>query len=941
MVTIQVCKDHGQAHSEYLSQADYFNLGQQVEGICCGELCEEVGLEQGAAISNDQFEAIAQNFHSCTGEQLTERMAAERRAGYDAVFSSPKSVSVQALVDDRLPGAHDRAWAATLPTLEQYACCQKGQGINKRYVPTGKIVGAAYRHSESRALDPQIHTHCFIFGVTWDVEKGRLVALETADIFEHAKYLSEVYRNHLAVEVGKLGYQIQKVEHGFELAGMPSALLERFSKRAKERDTAIAAREMKVGRKLTNKEISLLVHKNREKKLYELSPDEVRAYQLAQVTPEELAALKRLRVGTGHAPANQPSLVLAIERAKEHLFERQAVVDDHVLAAEVIRTSYGSFSVDQIDAAIVHGRHGLLVVDGRVTTQEAIVHERALIDQINAGIGRHATLGVPVESGLSQEQTTVVRQVLSSRDKAMVLRGKAGAGKSTTLAAIVEGCAAHGREVACFAPSTQAVKLLQRDGAKQKVSGCPAAGEALANTATVQRLLVDPTMQDNIAGKVLVIDEYGLLSTRDLKRILDLADHRGCRVLLVGDANQHTSIEASSAARLVERESRIAISELKEIHRQASNPGYLLAAKAFAAGETKEGLRLLDAMGAITEIPDPTERRAQMVDEWFAATFPKGKIKPQSTLMVAPTWVEIHAINDVARAKLRKAGKLTGEDREFCSLWAKDMTRAQKKDVTNYQPLDVLVIHKQTKQFDQGTILTVTERNKQRLTVRSANGDEFSVSPLQAGLSWTVCEERSIPVAMGDQVRLRAVGRCLTADGKKCRLANGTMLTVSGLDKAGRLVMPDGSVLLGYEVVHGYALTSHAAQGMTVDSVFIAGAITHEGLYVSSTRGRKSIRVFTPDRAAFLDAASLKSEDRMSALEFERYIQTQFSPQPVSSTKSFDRVRTALKQGSGFGRNMALDCLRSLQPWWLRLGQKAIRASLEAADSVSRGMDHE
>jgi conjugative relaxase-like TrwC/TraI family protein len=637
MVTIQVCKDHGRTLVEYLKQADYYDQRQQVEGICFGELCEQVGLVKGAAITNDQFEAVAQNFHARTGEQLTERMAAERRAGYDPVISAPKTVSVQSLVDDRLLKAHDRAAANTLPVLERYACRQTGQGINKRYLPTGKIVGAIYRHTESRALDMQIHSHPFTFAVTWDAEKGRLVALETADIFEHTKYLSEVYRNHLAVEVRALGYEIQKAEHGFELVDMPAALLEKFSKRSQERDAAIAAREKKVGRKLTNAEISLLVHKNRKKKMHELSPEEVRAYQLEQITADELAIMHRLRSGAPVA-SNRPSLVACLEQAKEHLFERQSVVDDHALAAEVIRASYGSFSVDEVNAAIVHGRHGLVVIDGRVSTVAAIEHERALVEQINSGLGKMPPLGVPMESvALSKEQSNAVRQVLGSCDETTVLRGKAGAGKTTSLAAVIEGCATDGREVACFAPSTKAVEVLQLDGAQQKVGGSPAAGKALANAVTIQRLLVDQAMQDEVAGKVLVIDEYGLLSTRDLKRILDLAHNRNCRVLLVGDSAQHTSIEASAAARVIERESRIAIAEIREIRRQASNPDYLLAAKALAAGNIQDGLRLLDAMGAIVEIPEATERRSQMVDEWFKATYPKNKIRLQSTLMVAPT----------------------------------------------------------------------------------------------------------------------------------------------------------------------------------------------------------------------------------------------------------------------------------------------------------------
>lgn len=73
-------------------------------------------------------------------------------------------------------------------------------------------------------------------------------------------------------------------------------------------------------------------------------------------------------------------------------------------------------------------------------------------------------------------------------------------------------------------------------------------------------------------------------------------------------------------------------------------------------------------------------------------------------------------------------------------------------------------------------------------------------------------------------------------------------------------------------MAYGYALTSHAAQGVTVDKVFLAGAASREGLYVSATRGRESVRIFVPDRREFLDAAGLRSEARTSALEFARHL---------------------------------------------------------------------
>ena len=93
---------------------------------------------------------------------------------------------------------------------------------------------------------------------------------------------------------------------------------------------------------------------------------------------------------------------------------------------------------------------------------------------------------------------------------------------------------------------------------------------------------------------------------------------------------------------------------------------------------------------------------------------------------------------------------------------------------------------------------------------------------------------------------------------------------VQSVNARGEFVLADGSTLRTRQVVHGYAMTSHAAQGLTVDKVFVAGAISREGLYVSATRGREAIRMFVPDREAFLAGAELRSETRLSAMEFVR-----------------------------------------------------------------------
>jgi hypothetical protein len=925
----------GEAH---LRQADYYSEALKIEGVCYGKLCEEVGLQAGECISDDAFTALAQNEHAVTKEQLTARMAAERRAGYDFTFSAPKSVSVQAFIggDTRLIEAHEGAVIAALGEVERHAARQTGQGLNKRHEVTGSIAAAVFRHGESRSLDPQLHSHAFIFNVTRDAGDGSKAALESGPLFARATYITEVYRNELAGRIRGLGYAAQKTDNGFELSGVSPELVSRFSKRSQERNALIEKKETELGRALSRHEVSVLVRESRQRKLKELSQDEVRAHQLAQVSASELTTLSDLRASATASVVEQaPTLDECLGRAKEHAFERKAVVDDYALMAEVLRDGLGHLSLAEVKNAVTHGQHGLLVVEGRVSTVAAIQHERNLISAINAGIGTETRLGrMPAGFKLSDQQREAVTRLLECPDKVMALRGKAGTGKTHSLSALIEGCSTAGHEVVCFAPSTKAVAIMRGDGAQQKEVGHGAASLALSNTQTVQRLLADPAMQTASKGKVLIVDEYGLLSTHDLKRLVDLSENQSCRLLLVGDAAQHTSVEAGAAARLIERESRITVAEISEIRRQSSNQAYLRATTELAAGNLQGGLARLDAMDAIVEIPDARERRAQMVGDWFDTVHQKtaGHATPKTGLMVAPTWQEILELNQTARERLRAAKLLTGKDHTFRSLWTKNWTRAQNKDVQNYQPGDVLVARKSTKYFKKGDELAVLRRDGDRVVVSKAQGVEFAVSPKQSGLSWTVLDERPLLIAKGDELRLRSVGHAAMPDGELRRIPNGSTVTVAGIDPAGKVRLDDGSVLLSREVVHAYALTSHASQGMTVDAVFMANPISQEGLYVASTRGRENIRIYTPDRTALLDASRLRSEDRMSATAFSRTVVNGDAFARSRPRASVQDLQSWWSKGLSHGREFALACLNYFQPVNSQTTQSlALKADVQTA----------
>lgn len=129
--------------------------------------------------------------------------------------------------DGRLIKAHEKAVAEALRELKAHACTRvRLNGANDDRL-TGNLAIAAYHHDTSRELDPQLHTHAVAANLSYDGSEGRWKALQASGIYQRRAYLTEVYRNILAGEIRKLGYQIENRRDargrdcGFEIRGLP------------------------------------------------------------------------------------------------------------------------------------------------------------------------------------------------------------------------------------------------------------------------------------------------------------------------------------------------------------------------------------------------------------------------------------------------------------------------------------------------------------------------------------------------------------------------------------------------------------------------------------------------------------------------------------------------------------------------------------------------
>ena len=217
---------------EALSQGDYYAEQNRVMGTWHGKTAERLGLSN--QVQKEEFEQLVHNRNPQTGDKITVRDSAKRRAGYDFTFNAPKSVSVVEAItkDEAIREAHKTAIQQAMKEVEANMQYQVGQGKEKHYETSSNLVYASFEHDTSRPVaqkkgeetqyipDPHLHTHCFVMNMTWNEDKGRYQAIEVGNIKKNAPYYEALYHSHLAQELQKAGYQVERSKNSFEIKGI-------------------------------------------------------------------------------------------------------------------------------------------------------------------------------------------------------------------------------------------------------------------------------------------------------------------------------------------------------------------------------------------------------------------------------------------------------------------------------------------------------------------------------------------------------------------------------------------------------------------------------------------------------------------------------------------------------------------------------------------------
>jgi conjugative relaxase-like TrwC/TraI family protein len=873
-------EEFGNARENYYTQSD------QIRGEWHGRLAEQWGLY--GEVSEVHFRRLTEGQHPITGEQLVHHKAAreyvnesgqktrtmEHRAGWDATFSAPKSVSLTALVggDERLRQAHQESVAVALNELERYV--QARIGGNLPAETTGKWVAGKFEHDSARPVDgyaaPQLHTHVVFFNVT-ETDDGSTYALQPRELYKTQQYATAVYRSELAVRMKALGYEIERGKSGQpEIKGYSEEYLAASSPRRQQIEDHLA-KENQRGADAAQ----IAAHKTRQAKL-NLSHDEVqqRHQQMAEAfgnQPDQVIETARERAQHREPESPHVSTQVAVTYSKERNLEREAVVDERDLLRDALRRSMGEATLDEVRNEFEQRVHAgqFIAVDSKLgaperafTTQEMIDYERDTIQVMREGKNRHEELVshstreeiAAQHSHLNESQRKAVEQILSSRDRMSALEGVAGAGKTTSLRAIREAAERQGYEVDGLAPTSRAAQKLAESG---------------ITSGTLQRHLAADKPLDG-RQRLYVLDESSLASTKQMNQFLH-GLRENDRVLLVGDVRQHQAVEAGAPYQQLQ-EAGIETARLDEIVRQ-KDPALKEVVEQLSRGQVREAMEKLDDQGRIHEISDPNERFQEIAKAYAR--------QPEGTLVVSPDNQSRTEINQTTHKEMRARGQVDHREERLKVLVARqEVTGADRQWAEQYQPGNIVRYTKGSKAHgikagEYARVERIDARDN-LVSVKKHTGKQVTYDPRRLqGVTLYRESERSF--SRGDRVQF-------TAPHRERHFANRELGTIEKIDAKGNLQLRlDSGRSVAFNIKenphldYGYAVTSHSSQGQTADRVLVnvdtqqAGEklVNRRLAYVAVSRGRYDAQIYTNDKTQLAEGL-VRDASHRTATEVRR-----------------------------------------------------------------------
>jgi conjugative relaxase-like TrwC/TraI family protein len=891
---------------KYYSHADYY--GAEAYGIWYGEGTKELALDgKFNAKESKEFENILNGILP-NGAYLGKRQDGKIKhlPGIDLTFSSPKSFSIQMLVfanekeKAKLERARMKAVCNTLKYIEQSGLVytRKGHaGAHKEEV--NKLVFALFPHTTNRNLEPQDHVHCLLANIA-KCNDGQFRSIMWDKIFENNKFIGQVFRNELALQVKKLGYEIETRilpdgSSSFELKSISQKLIDAFSTRRKEIETlckqlGIVTKEGRDKVVINSRKAKQTIGKEELVKAWQevVKSVEFDNNKTDSITKPQtvLNALSKLRdyIGTTFYKNLDESFELSKEDiAKlcvEDISYHKSVFSKEELLSKALKYTIGTYSINEIGKSINKLIKNGEVIAGKdkLTTKELFYKENYILAQGKQGLNKCSPI-IPTDNfksryklyvensqeiKLNTQQKEAVKHILTSKDRITAIQGLPGVGKSTVLNTVRHISKANIIELFGAAPTASAAKTLEGSANIKSRTLHSFIGQNkgyLEGRGTKEGLKQSQSVYKN---SIIFVDEASLISTRMMFDLIKLSNILKFRIVLVGDTKQLSSVEAGKP--FEQLLNVIKSVKLTKVLRQ-TNDQHKQAIISAAENKVQKTFKIHQN--------NIKESGSNLVLDAVNQYMSLSKFERDSTLLISPTKANRNLINTEIIKQLRQEDHLKGEIYKIDILKQRDVTKADYNFANSYKVGDIVKFYTDYKSLgiNKGDYLEVKRINEISNTIVFNKG----IKTIRFGLKTNINYESKLELYQKDNIELQT-GVKLRITKNEQGLVNSETATVESISNKQITLRLENNMLRSFktsEVKHidyGYCSTIHSAQGKTYNNA-IAAISSHKLLnnqkswLVAISRHKQDLHIFVDRQNIIKNEIVRNKGNNASALE--------------------------------------------------------------------------
>ena len=541
---------------------------------------------------------------------------------------------------------------------------------------------------DNRNLDPQLHSHCVIFNQTQGTD-GKWRSMDNRELYQQNMTIGMVYHHELGRRLQTLGYELNWHRDGtFDVRGYSQSQLKEFSTRKQEIENA-------VGDRASAETKAKACTATRKNKVHQAKSERKELRQIWQQRAERLDIRHPEANNRYQQVTNSREKSKLIIEATEVVSDRQVAFPRHILIKEALRQSQGEYCLEDLEKEIDRGSSLIKIQDARLTTKTAIAREKQILHLAENSKEKYPALAnteiarqQAQKLGLNKAQASALNCFVNNRDGVMLCQGDAGVGKTYTVKALKETI---DRDISIrgLAPSAAAAGELNKG--------------ADINCQTLDAYLNIP-LKSLPKNELIVVDEAGMISTTQMKNLLERGKQTNSRILLIGDTKQLAAVQAGSPFKLLQDKAQLPTIRIDKNVRQ-QDLQLKKAVDLLSAGEIRQGYQKLNEQGNIKQIRIDSLRLKAVVNDYLA----RDDETQKQTLILAGTNKEKETITKQIRQGLIEQEKLSRDSQKIDILKAKDLDKFSLTQASSYEVGDVIKFGHTTAKFNEDR-----ERKKMR-----------------------------------------------------------------------------------------------------------------------------------------------------------------------------------------------------------------------------------